>query len=172
MDEEIKNNPWDVQDLEEFLYFCCPECDEKNSSKELFVKHALDEHPKAKNKIEKLKIKLELNENFIIKKETYIDTIDASQYYEMNVSALTDNNEEQDFEVIKSEIEKDFEDDEILKCEIKEEVNDQINEFNDIYEQAEMENYNLCEICNKSFTRKAYLKKHIEVVHEGIRNHK
>ena len=124
MDEENDNNPWDVQDLEEFLYFCCPECEEKNSSKELFVKHALDEHPKAKDKIEKLKIKLELDaDENSIKNESYVDTIDTSQYYEMNVSVLEENHEEQDFEVIKSEIEKDFEQDtdqstDLLKIEV------------------------------------------------------
>ena len=45
-DDEI--NPWDVFNLEEFLYFCCPECDEKNQSKDMFIKHALNHHPKSK----------------------------------------------------------------------------------------------------------------------------
>ena len=29
-----EENPWTVENLEEFLYFCCPECDERNQSKE------------------------------------------------------------------------------------------------------------------------------------------
>ena len=41
-------NPWIVGRLEEFLYFCCPECDERNQSKELFLQHALEHHPLAK----------------------------------------------------------------------------------------------------------------------------
>ena len=41
-------NPWIVGRLEEFLYFCCPECDERNQSKELFLQHALTHHPLAK----------------------------------------------------------------------------------------------------------------------------
>ena len=40
-DETQINNPWAVGHLEEFLYYCCPECDERNQSKALFVKHAL-----------------------------------------------------------------------------------------------------------------------------------
>ena len=24
-----EENPWMVEELEEFLYYCCPECDEK-----------------------------------------------------------------------------------------------------------------------------------------------
>ena len=43
----IKNeqNPWMVDQLEEFLYFCCPECDEKYQVKDLFLQHALFNHP-------------------------------------------------------------------------------------------------------------------------------
>ena len=37
----VPNNPWTVEHLEEFLYYCCPECDEKSQSKELFLQHAL-----------------------------------------------------------------------------------------------------------------------------------
>ena len=47
---EIKSNPWNVP-LEDFLYFCCPECDERNQSKELFVKHALEHHPDAEQSL-------------------------------------------------------------------------------------------------------------------------
>ena len=39
--EEDDPNVWKVGQLEEFLYFCCPNCDAKEKSKELFVKHAL-----------------------------------------------------------------------------------------------------------------------------------
>ena len=50
-------NPWLVSNIDEFLYFCCPECDERNQSKELFLKHAIDEHPKAKQSLGDLKVK-------------------------------------------------------------------------------------------------------------------
>ena len=48
MDDDGAPNPWSVENLEEFLYFCCPECDEKNQSKDMFIKHALNHHPKSK----------------------------------------------------------------------------------------------------------------------------
>ena len=44
--EDEKFNPWDVSNLEEFLYFCCPECDTKHPNKPAFINHALIEHPK------------------------------------------------------------------------------------------------------------------------------
>ena len=46
--KEITKNPWlSVREWEEFLYFCCPECNEKNQSKDIFIKHALSIHPMA-----------------------------------------------------------------------------------------------------------------------------
>ena len=41
-------NPWSVDNIDYFLYYNCPECDERNKNRELFLKHALDEHPLAK----------------------------------------------------------------------------------------------------------------------------
>ena len=37
-------NPWNVHRVEEFSYFCCPECDQKIKSKSEFLKHAFDSH--------------------------------------------------------------------------------------------------------------------------------
>ena len=37
----INNNPWLIGTLDDFLYYCCPECDQRNHTKELFVQHAL-----------------------------------------------------------------------------------------------------------------------------------
>ena len=67
---ETDDNPWCVDNLNVFLYFCCPECDVKDPSKEIFVKHALEEHPKFK----------ENYENFI--KMEY-DNLDNNQFHEI-----------------------------------------------------------------------------------------
>ena len=50
-DEE---NPWSVNNLDVYLFYCCPECNEKfdflqNKSKDLFLEHALKQHNKAKD---------------------------------------------------------------------------------------------------------------------------
>jgi hypothetical protein len=47
MDE--KHNPWAVEQLEDFLFFCCPECPDRSPSKETFINHALVEHPQARD---------------------------------------------------------------------------------------------------------------------------
>ena len=42
--------PWSaVGNLNDFLYFCCPECPAKDRSMKKFVTHALKQHPNAKN---------------------------------------------------------------------------------------------------------------------------
>ena len=50
-------NPWCVSNLEEFMYYCCPECDKRSKSKNLFVKHALGEHSKAQTYLQKFRVK-------------------------------------------------------------------------------------------------------------------
>ena len=113
--EEMEDNPWNVENLEEFLYFCCPECDLKDQSKTEFLQHALEQHPKAKDCVQ------QFNE-FIIKDEP----------------SFEEDFEEEDNENCDSEIFEDsnmfpeiFENPnienahEILKCEIKVEPNDQ-----------------------------------------------
>ena len=102
MDLNIKNqqntidNPWNVEKIEEFLYFCCPECDLKDHSQLEFLQHALERHPNSKDFIEQFN-------KIIVKEEacernddndSYIDYNSLDNYYVSN---------------------------EILKCEIKEE---------------------------------------------------
>ena len=57
--QSSERNPWEVENVEDFLYFCCPECDVKNHSRDHFLKHAFDQHPKSKEYLEKLAVKKE-----------------------------------------------------------------------------------------------------------------
>jgi hypothetical protein len=45
---DIKLNPWAVESLEAFLFFCCPECPDRSLTREAFINHALVEHPQVK----------------------------------------------------------------------------------------------------------------------------
>ena len=38
-------NPWIVPSLDKFLFFCCPECENKSSDESSFVNHATAQHP-------------------------------------------------------------------------------------------------------------------------------
>jgi hypothetical protein len=42
------NNPWAVKQLEDFLFYCCPECSDRSQTKETFINHALFQHPLAR----------------------------------------------------------------------------------------------------------------------------
>ena len=46
---DLKHNPWSVTNIDEFLYFCCPECDNKTQSRALFINHAYLHHPRVNN---------------------------------------------------------------------------------------------------------------------------
>ena len=56
------SNPWNKVIWEDFLYFCCPTCDQKDKSKDDFIKHAMVEHGNAKEAF-LYEIKTEILEN-------------------------------------------------------------------------------------------------------------
>ena len=43
-------NPWTVPTLEDFLFYCCPECPHKSRSSISFTKQKKKNHPKSKEK--------------------------------------------------------------------------------------------------------------------------
>ena len=50
LNREFTANPWTVPTLEDFLFYCCPECPDKFRSSISFTNHAVKNHPKAKEK--------------------------------------------------------------------------------------------------------------------------
>ena len=61
MTSELEN-PWVAATLEEFQFYCCPECDVRVHARDSFVKHALKKHPHAINFLGSLLVKHELVE--------------------------------------------------------------------------------------------------------------
>ena len=57
-------NPWAVNNLNEFLYYCCPECEEKVKSLETFLQHALNKHDLAKEILPNIIVKEEFDEQY------------------------------------------------------------------------------------------------------------
>ena len=49
---EIFTNPWLVQSFDEFLYYCCPECNYKCQQQQDFNSHALMIHPLARQTLQ------------------------------------------------------------------------------------------------------------------------
>ena len=55
-------NPWAVDNLKDFLYYCCPECEGKVKSLEDFLQHALNQHDLAKEILPKIIVKEEFDD--------------------------------------------------------------------------------------------------------------
>ena len=86
-------NPWAIaSNLEEFHYYCCPDCDTKEPTKETFIKHALETHPEVKMYLEKLLFKQE------------IITSDAAEYYLENDENYQNNYPENNRKQILSKV--------------------------------------------------------------------
>ena len=49
MEENTIGNPWMVENIMVFSYFCCPECEFQGKTEKLFENHALENHPMAKD---------------------------------------------------------------------------------------------------------------------------
>jgi hypothetical protein len=103
-----EENPWMVEELEEFLYYCCPECDEKCRAKGPFLQHALCNHPNAvpclekyeAMKVEQITITPDESMLFNIKQESK----DENQIDQENsCQDMFDYNDDSESELIKSE---------------------------------------------------------------------
>ena len=57
-------NPWAINAIEEFLFYCCPECEDRHQSKELFFQHAFKRHPHSINYLLPFKAKKEEQEGW------------------------------------------------------------------------------------------------------------
>ena len=44
----MEENPFDVESIDEFLFYCCPQCDIKCKDGKSFIKHARQIHTQAK----------------------------------------------------------------------------------------------------------------------------
>ena len=61
------SNPWNVPSIQDFLFFCCPECDSKVKNSQDFINHALLLHEDAKDSVsirnEIRNIEIKINDN-------------------------------------------------------------------------------------------------------------
>ena len=88
--DTTNSNPWIIKNLEEFLYYCCPECDNKNQSKNNFINHVLSFHPMAKQYLETIEsLKIE-NLSDCIDEENVENECDIDDFVK------SENNEQMD----------------------------------------------------------------------------
>ena len=190
--ETDDDNPWCVDNLNVFLYFCCPECDVKDPSKEIFVKHALEEHPKFKENYENfIKMEYDIIDSSSLKykrkKQRYkklkqdddsnennnsnapeieTDEFDNDQTPELNSYIQED--------MVKCELKTSYNEisskNEIIKDELNENGDDEKIEDNDDDDDQQFVHEGQkpfkCGDCGKTFGQQSTLKNHIFAIHK------
>ena len=153
------NDPWNVDTLEEFLYYCCPECkDQRMQCKEDFIKHALDKHPKSKISFSKM---------LLVKKENSIE-LDHGKSIDIQTFETACDIEY----LVKSENNEDWHNNSKTINHLKKE---QLFENKVQAEEVQSKDTTViedskdfeCKSCSKSFSSAQYLRKHIYNIHEG-----
>ena len=154
----MMDDPWQASSLEDFHFYCCPECpDVKLHAKELFVRHALDHHPKATTSIQQFLIKTEIHEYEFEENDnySYSEEYDDQQQFSNSNIKEEENNEEM-YQNIKEDPE----------------FNENIynNENSTMVDDPNAEILS-CKSCGKIFTNRVNLDDHFSCVHEGLRKH-
>ena len=164
MEPDEYNNPWSVKELEEFLYFCCPECEVKDQSRETFIKHALDHHPNSKKCLmDFMEIKREvLEENETSENWFYGNEIVKCEIKE---ESNKENPAYDSFEFNLSQNENEFQCD---KCDKSFARKVLLKKHIDFVHEGIL-NYK-CELCTKAFESASTLKRHIMSVHERVKH--
>ena len=147
-----QTNPWAVENLDYFLHFCCPECDVKEKSKEQFLEHAINQHPHSKEHFNKEKER--------VKEEPldYDTILDYNDQVKCNVVLDDDFIDDTDAD--------DLFNGENIKAEDYYMDNDTFEEVDEDFDK------HICNLCNKPFSSRKYLKIHIKTVHEGLKEKK
>ena len=139
-DDKVMANPWLVESLYDFSYFCCPECPEKWQEKQDFINHAFSFHPKSDVILARVK-------------DGSLDDVEFPNVKTENLSE--DGNEIVDTSVGCPEV----------KTEVLE-VHENLSQESEQFDFAAEEKPFSCDYCCKSFARNDALKIH-ERIHTG-----
>ena len=137
-------SPWNVESLENFLYYCCPECDMKQDTKANFIIHAVDAHPNSHPFIPMFELKDEKDFGGF-DNETLMDQDDSTNIEDVNI------------EPIKEEDHEDIPED-MVKVEFSGESQSEPEDSEDFIRPK-------CEDCGKDFSSKQALKVHKKRFH-------
>ena len=169
----VRANPWIVKNLEEFLYYCCPECNDKNQSKDNFINHVLTFHPMAKEYLETIEIfKIEPNTNSNICNEKPMDIIIGKYEKETNefdINNRDGNSNDLPVENYGENNSLEEKSKQLFKCEDCNKSYTALNTLRKHVQSVHEGIKHLCDTCNKSFTVLSNLKKHIKEVHENVK---
>ena len=86
-----QENPWDVSNIQEFLYYNCPECDTKERDSEVFIQHALDNHELSKSYLNNPHDQDDITESHSVKSETDFSDSEFKESLINDASSLPDS---------------------------------------------------------------------------------
>ena len=155
------DNPWAVGHLEEFLYYCCPECNKKTQSKESFLQHAIDRHPLAKETLQMFGVKTEPYDDDW---EEYNEEEGSLYYPKVEYGNGNDDNDNANTIPLQSK-DSNVKSERSFKCTYCEKAFGRREHLkrhvNSVHEGTKFG----CNYCIMTFSRKDYLKKHVSSVH-------
>ena len=142
--ESDSNDQWCVSSVDEFLLYCCPDCDFKEKNKDDFIKHAISQHPMSANYLGQIIIKQELFEDYSGElKNEIVPDYDYTEF-------LNDNNTDDSYSDILPEPE--------INITTYETITQIVNEGKKKW---------ACNICHTFFTIKQSAKQHVLNIHKG-----
>ena len=143
-------NPWKVMSLDEFLYYNCPECDEKTQDYTEFFNHAVLMHELAQETLGSNEVKLEPDPYELNDGEDFEFPMDPS-----DIKKGENDYYDESFETIEAFTQHETEE---LKKDTK--------NIETLVETNEPVNKHVCDYCNESFTNRTKLTSHMIAVHE------
>ena len=158
----MDTNPWQVDSIDAFICFKCPECQFYSQKDDFFQNHALENHPLSIVLFEKseeiISIKVEEDDNYqnitdLTKQPNSIKYSYPSKEEEMNKRNKNDN----EISVCETKT-KQFE---------KEEIALEEDPLNIPHKNPEGNKIHICTYCGKDFKDKSNFKRHVSSMHEG-----
>lgn len=146
-------NPWNVDSLEAFTFFCCPECDYKSRTSRSFEGHALKNHP--------------MSYTYFGGREDYEDTDDKSKlYFDDYDEKMEDSDMPENY--IKSEPMEDYDlpGPDVVKTE-DDSYNKPFKSSKKKKLQASHFSSSTCLVCQEDFPSSILMKRHRKSEHPG-----
>ena len=174
---EVMQNPWHIKSIYDLQYFNCPSCVFKNNSKQEFINHAFEMHPKYldflhniqddslkdiifPNNVEKIKEEL-------IPEKSSDDPLklDIKSVETIKEELILENSHNDPLELETQEIATEINEPLVNKIDINTEDKD--NDIDNAHEQIEtVQDYKLeCSICSLAFSEESLLKRHFDFMH-------
>ena len=166
----METNPWQVDSIDAFICFKCPECQFYSQKDDFFQNHALENHPLSivlfERSEEIISIKVEEDDNYqndyhncvgLSKQPNSIKNSYPSKEEEINKINENDNGNVNEISVCEIKNEQ-FEKEEIALEEDPLNISDKNLERNKIH---------ICTYCGKDFKDKSNFKRHVSLMHEG-----